>query len=83
MTRVNISEAKAHFSSLIEKVIAGEEVIFGKAGKPVAKIQPILEELDWEEDMFVNLLREIKISPKEHGKTKITNKEIDALVYGI
>lgn len=34
----NISEAKARLSSLIEKVLAGEEVILGKAGKPVAKI---------------------------------------------
>jgi prevent-host-death family protein len=34
----NISEAKAQFSALIEKVISGSEVIIGKAGKPVAKI---------------------------------------------
>jgi len=34
----NISEAKAQFSALIEKVIAGKEVIIGKAGKPVAKL---------------------------------------------
>ena len=34
----NISEAKAHFSALIEKVLKGEEIIIGKAGKPVARI---------------------------------------------
>ena len=34
----NISEAKATLSALIEKVMAGQEVIIGKAGKPVAKI---------------------------------------------
>ena len=34
----NISEAKAQLSALIEKVMAGEEVIIGKAGKPVAKL---------------------------------------------
>ncbi len=34
----NISEAKAHLSALIEKVLAGQEVIIGKAGKPVAKL---------------------------------------------
>lgn len=34
----NISHAKAHLSALIEKVAAGEEVIIGKAGKPVAKL---------------------------------------------
>ena len=34
----NISEAKAQLSSLIERVLAGEEVLIGKAGKPVAKL---------------------------------------------
>jgi prevent-host-death family protein len=34
----NITEAKAHFSALIDKVLKGEEIIIGKAGKPVAKI---------------------------------------------
>ncbi len=36
----NISEAKAQLSSLIEKVVSGQEVIIGKAGKPVAKLVP-------------------------------------------
>jgi len=34
----NITEAKAQFSALIEKVLNGEEIVIGKAGKPVAKI---------------------------------------------
>jgi len=34
----NISEAKAQLSALIEKVLAGEEIIIGKAGKPVARL---------------------------------------------
>lgn len=36
----NIAEAKASLSKLIEKVLQGEEVILGKAGKPVAKLVP-------------------------------------------
>ena len=38
MQITNISEAKAQLSALIEKVMAGEDVIVGKAGKPVAKL---------------------------------------------
>ena len=38
MIITNISEAKAQLSALIEKVIAGQEIIIGKAGKPVAKL---------------------------------------------
>lgn len=40
MQITNISEAKATLSKLIEKVLKGEEVIIGKAGKPVAKLVP-------------------------------------------
>lgn len=38
MRITNISEAKAQLSALIEKVLAGEDVIIGKAGKPVARL---------------------------------------------
>ena len=38
MLMANISEAKAQLSALIERVLAGQEVIIGKAGKPVAKL---------------------------------------------
>jgi prevent-host-death family protein len=34
----SISEATARLSSLIEKVRVGQEVIIGKAGRPVAKL---------------------------------------------
>lgn len=38
MPITNITEAKAQLSALIERVLAGEEIIIGKAGKPVAKL---------------------------------------------
>lgn len=37
---VNIHEAKTHFSRLVERVSRGEEIVIGKAGKPVAKLVP-------------------------------------------
>ena len=40
MQITNISEAKANLSKLVEKVLSGQEVIIGKAGKPVAKLVP-------------------------------------------
>ncbi len=40
MEITNISDAKASLSKLIEQVLNGEEVIIGKAGKPVAKLVP-------------------------------------------
>jgi prevent-host-death family protein len=35
-----ISEAKAHLSALVERALAGEEVIIGRAGKPVVRLTP-------------------------------------------
>lgn len=37
---MNIHETKSHLSSLLRRVIEGEEIIIGKAGKPIAKIIP-------------------------------------------
>ena len=38
MHTVNIHEAKTHFSSYINAVMHGDEIIIAKAGKPVAKL---------------------------------------------
>ena len=40
MKIVNISVAKASLSRLVERVHQGDEVIIGKAGRPVAKLVP-------------------------------------------
>jgi len=43
MAIFNIHEAKTHFSKLLKRVMNGEEIIIAKAGKPVAKIMPLDE----------------------------------------
>jgi len=40
MTTVSVREAKTHLSRLIEKVLAGEEVIVERNHKPVIKLVP-------------------------------------------
>ncbi|MFU8798222.1 MAG: type II toxin-antitoxin system Phd/YefM family antitoxin [Gammaproteobacteria bacterium] len=40
MHTINIYEAKTHLSRLLEQVSHGEEIIIGKAGKPIAKLIP-------------------------------------------
>ena len=39
-TVVNMHEAKTHLSRLVERVEGGEEIVIGRAGKPVAKLVP-------------------------------------------
>jgi prevent-host-death family protein len=41
MTKVSVHEAKTHLSRLIEKVLAGEEVIVERNHKPVIKLVPV------------------------------------------
>ena len=38
---VNIHEAKTHFSRLVERAEAGEEILIARAGRPVARLVPI------------------------------------------
>jgi prevent-host-death family protein len=45
MQIINIHQAKTHLSQLIEKVVAGEDIIIAKAGKPVAKLVAHKEKL--------------------------------------
>lgn len=42
--QVNIHEAKTHFSRLLARVKAGEEVIIAKAGKPIARLVAVKEQ---------------------------------------
>ncbi len=40
MPKYNITEAKAHFSELVQKAMRGEEVIIARNNKPVLKLVP-------------------------------------------
>lgn len=45
MIQMNIAEAKAQFSEMLQKVLLGEEVIIAKDHQPLAKIIPIAKPL--------------------------------------
>ena len=42
--KINIHEAKTHFSKLLSHVKEGEEIVIAKAGEPVARLVPIKEQ---------------------------------------
>ncbi len=37
---VNVHDAKTHFSKLLQRVEAGEEIVIARAGRPVARLVP-------------------------------------------
>lgn len=42
--QINIAEAKAKLSLLLERALAGEDIVIARAGKPVARLVPIREQ---------------------------------------
>lgn len=43
-TVVNMHQAKTELSRLVERALAGEEVVLARAGKPVVRLVPIRPE---------------------------------------
>ena len=41
--QINIAEAKAKLSELIDRALAGEEIVIARAGKPLARLVPVEE----------------------------------------
>jgi prevent-host-death family protein len=41
MQQFNVAEAKARFSQLIRKALAGEDVVIAKDNKPLVKLVPL------------------------------------------
>ncbi len=40
MTQVNMHEAKTNLSRLVERALAGEEIVLARAGTPVVRLVP-------------------------------------------
>jgi prevent-host-death family protein len=41
--QINIAEAKAKLSSLLDRALAGEDIVIARAGKPLARLVPVGE----------------------------------------
>ncbi len=46
MTTVNVHDAKTNFSKLLSRVESGEEIVIAKAGKPVARMTPLVKKVE-------------------------------------
>lgn len=66
MKVVNVAEAKAHLSELVERAAGGEEIIVARAGKPRAKLVPLADES-----------LKLRVPGKRVGKYRVS-KDFDA-----
>ncbi len=41
VTQVNVAEAKAKLSELLDAAVAGREVVIARAGRPVVRLVPV------------------------------------------
>jgi prevent-host-death family protein len=75
MKPINIHEAKTHLSRLIERVEAGEEFVIARAGKPAARLVPLVP-------VGRPITRgNLKISVPDDFNTMF-EKEIETMFYG-
>lgn len=44
MLTANMHEAKTQLSRLVEQALAGEEVVIARAGKPLVRLVPVVED---------------------------------------
>jgi len=40
-TQINVAEAKAKLSALLDRALAGEDIVIARAGQPLARLVPI------------------------------------------
>ena len=81
MEITNIHDAKTHFSRLVERVAGGEEIVIGRAGKPIARLVPYKEPLAakrkpgaWKGKLWISP----RFAKLDKGKL---DKEIEASFY--
>lgn len=76
---VNIAEAKAGLSALVDRAAAGEEIVLSRAGRPVARLVPLAERAprqpgirrDWQipDDLFLKPAEEEELAAAEGAGT--------------
>ena len=76
----NIHDAKTNLSKLIERALAGEEVIIAKAGKPLVRLQPVEVAKPNGRRGILGSMRG-KITFADDWDSPETNAEIERLFY--
>lgn len=62
MRTLTLAETKSHLSAVVDEVVAGEEIVITRRGRPVARIIPEREQSAVDVAGTINALREFVLS---------------------
>lgn len=62
MAHIGMHEAKTHLSQLVERALAGEEIVVTRRGEPAVRLAPVARAGD-REALFDCMAGEIEIGP--------------------
>ncbi len=79
MPAFNLYEAKTGLSQLVERAAKGEEVIIAKAGKPMVKMVPVVEEQKPKRRISGQNRMGISYISPDFGKPIWTDEELEEL----
>lgn len=74
MNVINVHEAKTNLSKLLDRAANGERIIIGKAGKPIARLEPFSNTKAVHRQFKGGNLR-----IQEHAATKLTPEYLNEL----
>lgn len=70
MAKVNVHDAKTHFSRLLERAHAGEEIVIAKNGKPYARLVPLKQPKQREPGLLKGKLDDAFFEPLPEDELK-------------
>lgn len=79
MAQITMLDLRKNSEQLLKMLGKKEKVILSYRGRPIATIHPILEE----EDSLASTVKSLKKTKRPPKGTKLSNAEIDELVYGV
>ena len=77
MDTVSMAEFRRDAEAIIRKAQQGKRMILTYRGKPVMRLEPILDEVPGADDPFYALAE-----LADSGGKSLTNEQIDRIVYG-
>lgn len=83
MRTLTLAETKSHLSAVVDQVVAGEEIVITRRGRPVARIIAEPQHPATDTTEFINTLREFVLSqtPRPQPAVEVVRELRDGARY--